>query len=100
MIRPTARKRQLDKNKQKRKEVLVKELWHGADELLDNPRFVGKLLKGKIHCSCPMCAAKTNANKGTYVHGWKPSDRRKLQKISEHALKEYADAYSILADND
>ena len=89
-----ARKRQLDRNKQKRKEVLVRDLWHGAEELLDNQRFVGKLLKGKIHCSCDMCATKTKKD------GWKASDKRKLEKISESALKEYANAYNALSDLD
>lgn len=41
--------------KAKRKERIVHELgdyWH-------YPHF-GQYRKGKIHCSCPMCAAKTN----------------------------------------
>jgi hypothetical protein len=94
MKRPVARKRQLDKNKQKRKEVLVRDLWHGAEELLDNQVFVGKLLKGKVHCSCPMCATKTKIN------GWKASDLRKLNSISNNILKEYANAYSVLSEDD
>lgn len=37
--------------------------------------------KNKIHCSCPLCASKTNSKK---LHGrsnnWKPSDLRKLEQ--------------------
>ena len=56
--------------------MIVRDLWHGTQELLDNPRFVGKLLKGKVHCSCPMCATKTKKD------GWKHSDAQKLEDIS------------------
>lgn len=42
----------------------------------------GMLSKGKIHCSCYMCAGKTN------WHGYKPSDLRKLEAINQE-LREY-----------
>lgn len=45
--------------------------------------------KNKIHCSCPMCAAKTR-NKGSSKHkgmtpsiNYKISDVRKLQRMKE-----------------
>ena len=61
-----------------------------------------QLSKGKIHCSCPMCSAKTNnsytKSKGpidknrscrfsctNYRYGkkyWKPSDRKKIDSIN------------------
>ena len=31
--------------------------------------------KNKIHCSCALCAAKTR------THGWKFSDRKKMQAL-------------------
>lgn len=46
----------------------------------------GQLSKGKIHCSCPMCSAKTK-NKGRHtsrwapVHNYKISDLRKLENM-------------------
>lgn len=36
----------------------------------------GKYSKGKIHCSCPICASKTR------IYGWKISDQRKLDKLN------------------
>lgn len=42
---------------------------------------VSKLSKAKIHCSCPLCAAKTKKNMGNRDRGlnsWKASDRRKI----------------------
>ena len=44
--------------------------------------------KNKIHCSCPMCNAKTN-NKGkhrNWVPGsknWKISDRKKIESLED-----------------
>ena len=92
MKRPMARKRQLDGLKQKKKEVVVRDLWHGAEELLNDPRFVGKLLKGKIHCSCSICTTKTKKD------GWKHSDMQKLESISNQLLEEYDKAYEELAE--
>jgi len=80
MIRPEAEKRHLDKMKQKRKMEIVKNVWHEPELLLNRERYVGHLVKGKLHCSCPMCAAKTNVRKGTYIHGWKHSDEVNLMK--------------------
>ncbi len=37
----------------------------------------GKLNKGKVHCSCPLCTRKTAQI------GYKASDRRKLNKLKE-----------------
>lgn len=36
-----------------------------------------KLFKGKVHCSCYMCSAKTA------VHGYKPRDKRELERTSQ-----------------
>lgn len=53
----------------KRKKSIVKQLyvspWYQYD---------GMYSKGKIHCSCKMCRAKTKFN------GWKPRDLRELQR--------------------
>ena len=42
----------------------------------------GKYNKGKIHCSCFLCSAKTK------THGYKPSDIKKLEKI-KYDLKNF-----------
>ena len=50
----------------------------------------GKLDKGKIHCSCGMCMAKTRNKSRRHIHGnyapsinYKPSDLRKVAKMIE-----------------
>ena len=40
--------------------------------------------KNKIHCSCPICSAKTNNKKNLFYCGhrfWKPSDQIKVDKM-------------------
>lgn len=56
--------------------------------------YDGMYSKGKIHCSCPLCRAKTrNRGRGRVPYApslnYKPSDLRKLQKM-EYDLEEYA----------
>lgn len=43
----------------------------------------------KIHCSCPMCSAKTN-NKGHYgiAMNWSPRDRRQLDEMDYNEEEE------------
>ena len=58
--------------------------------------------KNKVHCSCPLCAAKTgdahNNRKITGTHqrygkkNWKIGDKRKIQILNDK-LKEYNDGY-------
>lgn len=40
-------------------------------------KFRGQYSKGKIHCSCPMCAVKTRVN------GRKISEKRKLIELED-----------------
>lgn len=49
----------------------------GFNVFVNNPVAVGGLDKGKIHCSCGMCAEKTRNV------GWKHSDKRKLEKEND-----------------
>lgn len=35
--------------------------------------------KNKIHCSCPMCSAKTNNKHRSGARGWEPSENWSLQ---------------------
>ena len=72
-------------------------------------KYIGELRKGKIHCSCPLCSAKTNAGinkskgqvdpsrKGCRIattngrygkKSWKVSDLRKIDRYSD-SLAEY-----------
>lgn len=42
-----------------------------------------RFVKGKLHCSCPMCATKTNRRRKTIEGGWSISDGRKPQFYEE-----------------
>ncbi len=42
------------------------------------PVRIGKLSKGKIHCSCPLCASKTT---GYFGKHWKHSDQKKIDSM-------------------
>lgn len=47
-------------------------------------KYDGQYIKGKIHCSCPLCGAKTNNKKNLFYCGhrfWKPSDQIKVDKM-------------------
>ena len=46
-----------------------------------------RLAKGKLHCSCPLCAQKTNKRKANHS-GWRMMDRRNLDKIDSE-IKEF-----------
>ena len=51
----------------------------------------GQYSKGKIHCSCPICAAKTNTKHlkqvGSNIN-WKPSDKSIID-LMDIELKEF-----------
>lgn len=48
--------------------------------------------KNKIHCSCPMCSAKTNNKHRSGARGWEPSenwsvsDRRRIEEMEDQIL--------------
>lgn len=52
-----------------------------ASEGLEDPRRKGQLAKGKIHCSCPLCSAKSTRDRGVRnksIHNYKITDQRVL----------------------
>jgi hypothetical protein len=79
-MRTTAERRHKTITKQKRKMEIVKETFnvHFVDTLLHDKIFVGKLKKGKVHCSCPICSSKTK------THGMKHSEKKKAVNIEEY----------------
>ena len=63
--------------------------WHWDEDEWDYYDHLHQFSKNKIHCSCPMCSAKTR-NKGKrsrLAHGYarhinyKPSDLKKIQRL-------------------
>lgn len=76
MYRTKAERRHNDWVKIHRKANIVKNVFE--DEIWFDATFRGKehkLSKGKVHCSCPMCSAKTRRN------GYKISDLKKLESL-------------------
>lgn len=56
--------------KHARHKLIGKRINYG--EGIEDGVVIGKLIKGKVHCSCPCCTPKKKTN------GYKASDRRKL----------------------
>lgn len=73
-MRTRAERRHNTRVKSNKKANIVKNVYFEGQDLVENERFVGKLKKGKIHCSCYMCATKTKKD------GWKHSDRKHMSE--------------------
>ena len=85
MRRTKAERRHNDWKKIHHKEYIIRNIWR--DENWFNDAFAGKehyLSKNKIHCSCPICTAKTRRD------GYKISDLRKLESL-QSSLEESTD---------
>lgn len=88
MNRDKAYYREMRKKHIARKKRIVHDCYYNIDNWYNCD---GKYSKGKIHCSCGMCRAKTNNKSwkkrtihGNYEpnHNWKPSDLRKIEKMN------------------
>ena len=83
MNRTRAYYREMREKHIKRKKRISNHYWYY--------KFDGQYSKGKIHCSCPICASKTNTrNLHTVgsVRNWKHSDLIKLEAMNND-LKEF-----------
>ena len=76
-----ALRRHLSRKKALRKRKICRK--HYGFEYYDN---LHQYSKNKIHCSCPMCARKTNKN--SIEHGWKVADRRSIDRMDDSAAYE------------
>lgn len=74
-----ARRRKNDFRKAKRKEWIVKHVYGWPEGWYDN---LHEYSKGKIHCSCPMCAAKTNPKRKRIGRGYTGKDLRRIDEIN------------------
>lgn len=64
------------------------------DSLTTNAKAQGKLRKGKIHCSCPLCTCKSTTSEGKHTNslaGYSASDKRKFDSLT-YSYKEYTTA--------
>ena len=81
MGRTRAERRHNNVSKAIRKERIVKEIYSNFDGWYDN---LHQYSKNKIHCSCPMCASKTNRKRRNwYGRAYDPPirDIRKIEKL-------------------
>lgn len=92
MIHKDIRYRRFERrNHTARKKLIAKHSMADSIELIESPRYAGKLNKGKIHCSCPLCAAKSTKCLGktnNSLSNYAVSDRRKFTAL-ENNLNEY-----------
>ena len=82
MRRNKAERRHNDWKKIHHKAQIIKNVWRDKtwyDDFWEPQQH--RLSKDKIHCSCPMCAAKTRKN------GYKISDLKKLESL-QYSLNE------------
>lgn len=82
-MRGKAYNRSKSLSKAKRKQRLAREIYPDGDIYPYYPNL-HQYSKNKIHCSCPLCAAKTK-NKGNSlwapVHNYTISDQRKKERM-------------------
>ena len=76
-------RRKQDWNKAKHKLHLTKGWTSGYDD-----SDLGRLRKGKIHCSCWLCRSKTNRRKvwnvgGRHGNNWPINDVRKIESMED-----------------
>lgn len=65
----------------KHKEHIVKSVYSEPSSV----KARGILSKGKVHCSCSLCAAKTKRNMGfrdRSIHSYTISDQRKINALN------------------
>ena len=78
----------------RRKKRITSHYW-SADEY-PYYKYDGMYSKGKIHCSCPLCASKTNHKDSKWksssgeVKNWKHSDLQRLQLLHDQIVDLYA----------
>lgn len=76
-------RRKTNYKKAARKQRLVHECYPNIEEYYEH---YGQYIKGKIHCSCPLCAAKTNRRKGLgaykrYGKNYTRQDMRSIDRL-------------------
>lgn len=94
--------RKMRANHIRRKKRITRHYWD--TDRFPYYKFDGMYSKNKIHCSCPLCAAKTN-NKGCkWKSGsgknWKHSDLQRLQLLHDQIVDIHADMAKLVASAD
>ncbi len=88
-MRNKAEKRHNDWRKAIRKRNIVRDIYGWNEGWYDN---LHQYSKNKIHCSCPMCSAKTNNKHRSGARGWEPSenwsihDEKRIEEMKDQIL--------------
>jgi hypothetical protein len=79
MNRSRGQRRKKNYIKARRKKKLCQSIWGDGDTWF---KYDGQYIKGKIHCSCPLCSQKTKNNGyfGKTIE-YKPSDKKKVDSM-------------------
>lgn len=85
-MRTTAEKRHNDWKKAIRKKKIINAYgWDYYDNL-------HQYSKNKIHCSCPICSAKTGKRKNRIIgeggKNWSISDERRIEEMEEQMMED------------
>lgn len=88
-MRTTAEKRHNDWRKAIRKRKIVNEVYKESEGWYDN---LHQYSKNKIHCSCPICSAKTGKRKNRTIgeggKNWSISDERRIEEMEEQMMED------------
>lgn len=78
MPRTRAERRKADFHKASHKRYIVHHVYGFRNGWYDN---LHEYSKNKIHCSCPMCSAKTNRRRKFDLHGYSLQDQRRVDEM-------------------
>lgn len=78
-MRNRAERRKKDYAKIERKRKILRDVYHDELAFTHGKQF-HRLSKGKIHCSCPLCATKTKKD------GYSHSDLKKLAVAADYEI--------------
>ena len=87
-MRNAAEKRHNDWRKAIRKRNIVHEIYGWPEGWYDN---LHQYSKNKIHCSCPLCRAKTSKRRMKVSYGpggknWSISDEKRIEEMNDQIL--------------
>lgn len=86
MIHKDMRYRRFQRRNAIARKSKISRLVYGSPMGTGYTECIGKLDKGKVHCSCAMCSAKTKRNFGKRDRSWKSwkiSDIKKMQSLED-----------------
>lgn len=80
-MRNKAERRKDDYRHIARKRKILKDVYHDDDLVFSLDKEKHRLSKGKVHCSCPLCATKTKKD------GYSHSDLKKIAAAADQEIE-------------